>query len=56
MRGKFWKGDILELDNLEASEVHAKERVTPKNGENFIFPVADGIWKSTSMRDPGLSQ
>ena len=42
MRGGIWKGDILvadieELDNLDASEVHArrldaKEVVVPKNG------------------------
>ena len=46
-----WKGDILvgdveELENLEASEIHArrpnaKDVITPKNGEHFIFPIGD---------------
>ena len=50
--GGIWKGDILvadleELENLGAPEIHArrlnaKEVVSPKSGENFIIPVADG--------------
>ena len=50
--GGIWKGDILvadleELENLGAPEFHArrlngKEVITPKSGENFIFPDADG--------------
>ena len=46
LRGGIWKGDILvadveELDNLEASQVHAR-RLDAKDGDTFIFPVADG--------------
>ena len=51
--GGIWEGDILvadieELENLDASEVHArrlnaKEVRTPKNGEIFMFPIADGL-------------
>ena len=67
----IWNGNILvagidELDILGASEIHArrinaKEIRTPKNGEHFILPIADGtvklsgrdegVRKSTSMRD-----
>ena len=49
--GRIWKGDILvadieELENLGASEIHArrlnaKEVITPKNGEHFICPIAE---------------
>ena len=49
---RVWKGDILvadieELERMDASEIHAgrlhaKEVMTPKNGENVIFPIADG--------------
>ena len=44
----IWKvvtlvADIGELENLDASEIHArrlnaKETITPKNGEHFILP------------------
>ena len=57
----LWKGDILvadieELEQMEASELHArrlnakevftpkkgeKEVLTPMSGEKFIFPIAD---------------
>ena len=57
--GEFGKGDILvpdneELGNLDASESHArrinaKEVITPKNGEHFMFPIADGTVKSLDI-------
>ena len=47
-----WKGDILvadieELEILDVSEIDArrldaKEVIMPKNGESFICPIADG--------------
>ena len=42
--------DIEELENLDASESHArrlnaKEIMTPNDGENFTFPIADGTVK-----------
>ena len=50
--GRIGKGDMLvadveELENVDTSDLHArrlnaKEIVTPKHGENFIFPIADG--------------
>ena len=53
--GGIWKGDILvadieELDEMDASELHdrrlnAKEVLTPMQGDNFLFPVADGTVK-----------
>ena len=53
--GRIWKGDILvadieELEEMDASEIHAKrlnakEVLTPMNGEIFIFPIADGTVK-----------
>ena len=69
--GGIWKGDIMvadieELDQTDASELHArmlnaKEVLTPMKGDNCIFPVADGTVKtpggdqrlrtSTSIRD-----
>ena len=69
--GRIWKGDITvsdieELERMDVSEIHAwrlnaKEVLTPQNGETFIFPVADGTVKlsrghlvlrtSTSIRD-----
>ena len=71
--GAIWKGDILvadieELENLDASEIHARRlSATPKNGELFIFPIADGtvkvsggdqvFRKSTLIRDqPGRGE
>ena len=49
--GGIWRGDILvadieELEKMDASEIHARrlkaqEVITPKNGEHFIFPIAD---------------
>ena len=39
--------DIEELENLDASGIHArrlkaKEVITLKSGDNFIYPIADG--------------
>ena len=39
--------DIEELEEMDASEIHArrlnaKEVFTPMQGDNFLFPVADG--------------
>ena len=61
--GGIWTGDILvadieELENLDASEIHArrlnaKEVITPKSGEPFTFPIADGTVK-LSGRDHGI--
>ena len=44
--------DIEELENLDASEIHArrlsaKEVFMPKSGEHFTFPIADGPVKSS---------
>ena len=41
------EADREELENLDSPEIHtrrlnAKEVVTPKSGEYFIFPIADG--------------
>ena len=51
----IWKGDIMvadieELEEMDASELHArrlnaKEVLTPQRSGNFIFPVADGTVK-----------
>ena len=56
---RIWKGDILvgdveELENLEASEIHArrpnaKDVITPKNGEHFIFPIGDVTVRSEEL-------
>ena len=57
---KIWKGDFLvadieELEEMDASEIHAKEVMTPKNGEHFIFPIADGksktIWRRSGFEN-----
>ena len=50
--------DIEELNKLDASEIHsrrpnAQEVTTPKNGENFVFPIADGTVKM-SEGDQGI--
>ena len=42
--------DIEELEQMDASQLYArrliaKEVLTPMEGENFIFPVADGTVK-----------
>ena len=47
----FLVADIEELENLDASEIHArrlnaKEVLTTVKGEHFIFPVADGTVKT----------
>ena len=52
---RIWKGylliaDVEELAQMDASELHArrlnaKEVLSPMKGDNFIFPVADGIVK-----------
>ena len=43
--------DIEELKEMDVSELHArrlnaKEVLTPQRSRNFIFPVADGTVKS----------
>ena len=53
--GRIWKGDTMvadieELEEMDASELHAKrlnakEVLTPMRGDIFIFPVADGAVK-----------
>ena len=48
----FWIADIEELENLDASEIHARtlsatEVLIPKTGEHFTFPMADGTVKSS---------
>ena len=53
--GGIWKGDIMvadieELEEMDVSELHArrlnaKEVLTPMKGDNFIFPIADGTVK-----------
>ena len=53
--GGIWKGDIMvtdieELEKMDTSEIHAgrlnaKEVLTPRKGDHFIFPVADGTVK-----------
>ena len=61
----MWKGDILVAgiegagENLEASEVHArrlnaKEILTPKSDENFLFPIADGN-SQIELEEPRIS-
>ena len=42
--------DIEELEEMDVSEIHArrlnaKEVLTPLKGDNLIFPVADGTVK-----------
>ena len=49
--GGSWKGDIQELEVMDASELHArrlnaKEVLTPQRSGNFMFPVADGTVKT----------
>ena len=53
---EIWKGDIMmadieELEETDASEIHARRLnenkvLTPMKGDNFIFPVADGTVKT----------
>ena len=53
--GWIWKGDVVvtdieELEEMDASELHARrvnasEVLKPMQGDNFIFPVADGTVK-----------
>ena len=55
--GRIWEGDTLvadieELEKMDASDIHArrlnaKEVLTPKNGETFIFP--DRRWNSQTI-------
>ena len=50
--------DSEELKKFDASEIHArrlsaKEVFMPKNGDHFIFPIADGTVK-LSGRDAGV--
>ena len=51
---RIWRGDILvadieELEEMDASELHAKgsilRKLTPMKDDKFIFPVADGAVK-----------
>ena len=54
--GGIWKGDIEELENLDASEMcarrfNAKETRTPKNDEHFILPIADGTVEEIRFSD-----
>ena len=61
--GEICKGDILvadieEVQNLDASDIHArrlnaKKIITPKSGEHFIFSIAYGTVK-LSGRDHGI--
>ena len=54
--GRIWKGDILvadieDLEQMDVSEIYAKrlnakEVLTPMSGEKFIFPIADGTVNS----------
>ena len=49
-------GDIEELEEMDASEIHAKrlnakEALTPMKGDKFIFPVADG-----TVKHPGANR
>ena len=42
------RGDIEEMEQMDASEIyagrlHAKEVLTPMNGENFLFPIAEEL-------------
>ena len=55
--------DIEELEEMDASELHARrlnaqEVLTPVEGENFIFLVADGTVKISGgdqdLRTPSL--
>ena len=62
-----WKGDILvadieELEKMDTSEIHAtkpkaKEVLTPMNGDNLKFPIADGTVSASENThlDPGSS-
>ena len=60
---RIWKGDMMvadieELEEMDASELHArrlnaKKVLTPMKGDNFIFPVVDGTVK-ISGRDQDL--
>ena len=55
--------DIEELENLDASEIHAwrltqRRFSAPKNGEHFILPIVDGTVKLSGgdqgIREPTL--
>ena len=37
--------DILDASEINAERLNAKEVLMPKNGQNFIFPIADGTVK-----------
>ena len=37
--------DKLDATEIHARRLHAKEVTTPKNGEHFIFPIANGTVK-----------
>ena len=44
-RRQFLVADIEELDNLDASKIHAKEVITPKKWSTLHIPIADGTIK-----------
>ena len=68
--GRIGKGDVLvadigELKKLDASEIHlrrinAKEVLTPRRREDFIFPVEDATAKLSGrdheFQEPTLRQ
>ena len=48
--------DIEELESLDASEIHAQrlhtqEKITPRSGQHFILPIADGTSKLSGRDD-----
>ena len=59
--GRIWKGDIMvadieELDQMDASELHArrlnaKEVLTPVSGENFIFLEPSKLLEEINVRE-----
>ena len=67
-RGRIWKGDILiadleDLEKLDASDVYprrlnAKDVLISQEGDEFIFPAADGTAKMSGrdheLREPTL--
>ena len=58
MRERIWKGDapvadVEELDNLDASEIHARRLNAPETGEEFVLPFA--IWSVKFAGRSGFS-
>ena len=63
-KGDILVADIEELEILDASETHARRLnvkgvITPKSGEHFIFPIADGnsqvVWKRAGLQKNHLN-